>query len=193
MRSIAATPFGLRLAAQGVAAGAVVAYPTEAVYGLGCDPLDALAVRRILAIKRRSERKGLILIAADIQALQPFVLPLAAARMAEVEASWPGPNTWLLPARPETPSWLTGEHDSIAVRIPGHPLARALCAAWSAYGIGVLVSTSANIAERPPARSALEVRRRLAGGPDLILNASCGSSARPSTIRDGRSGRVLRA
>jgi len=192
MSSIGTSSFGLRLAAQAIAAGDILAYPTEAVYGLGCDPLDAHAVRRILAIKRRPEHKGLILIAADLDALWPFILPLEPARMAEIEASWPGPNTWLLPARPDTPTWLTGAHETIAVRIPGHPVARALCAAWSGYGGGALVSTSANIAARPPARSALEVRLRLAAGPDLILNGQCGGSPRPSKIRDGRTGELLR-
>jgi L-threonylcarbamoyladenylate synthase len=193
MRSIGPSPFGLRLAAQAIAAGEVIAYPTEAVYGLGCDPLDARAVRRILAMKQRPERKGLILIAADLEALWPFVLPLGPARMAEIQASWPGPSTWLLPAREGTPTWLTGEHETIAVRIPGHPLARALCAAWSRFGGGALVSTSANLAEQAPARSALEVRRAFRAGPDLILNAPCGGSARPSVIRDARTGQVLRA
>ena len=192
MRSVASSPLGLRLAVQAIAAGQVVAYPTEAVYGLGCDPLDAVAVRRILAIKRRPERKGLILIAAEFKALRPFVLPLEPARMAEIKTSWPGANTWLLPARPETPSWLTGEHETIAVRIPSHPVARALCKGWAGYGGGALVSTSANIAERPPARTALEVRRRLPQGPDLILNAPCGGHTRPSVIRDARTGQVLR-
>lgn len=193
MKSIGTSAFGLRLAAQAIAAGEVIAYPTEAVYGLGCDPLDARAVRRILAMKRRPERKGLILIAADIDALRPFVLPLEPDRMAEIQASWPGPSTWLLPARDATPRWLTGEHETIAVRIPGHPLARTLCAAWADLGGGVLVSTSANIAERPPARSALAVRRAFRGAPGLILNAPCGGNARPSVIRDARTGRVLRA
>lgn len=191
-RTIGPSPFGLRLAAQALAAGEILAYPTEAIFGLGCDPLDARAVRRILAIKRRPEHKGLILIAADLDALWPFILPLEPARMAEIEASWPGPNTWLLPARPETPTWLTGAHETIAVRIPDHPIARALCAAWAGYGGGALVSTSANIAARAPARTALDVRHRLPKGPDLILNARCGGNPRPSLIRDARTGRVLR-
>jgi L-threonylcarbamoyladenylate synthase len=190
--SVGATSHGLRLAARTLAAGGIIAYPTEAVYGLGCDPLDANAVRRILTIKGRPEQKGLILIGADFNALLPFVVPLGAERMAEILASWPGPNTWLLPARPETPRWLTGDHETLAVRVPGHPVARALCAAWAHGGGGALVSTSANQARRVPARNALQVRQRLKSGPDLILNAPCGSSPRPSSIRDGRTGRLLR-
>lgn len=190
--SVGASAHGLRRAAHTVATGGVIAYPTEAVYGLGCDPLDAAAVRRILAIKQRPEHKGLILIAADFEALLPFVVPLESARMAEIVASWPGPNTWLLPARPGIPAWLTGHHDTLAVRVPGHRVARALCDAWAGYGGGALVSTSANVARRAPARNPLQVRRRLVTSPDLILCAPCGSSPRPSSIRDGRSGRSLR-
>ena len=176
------------MAAGAVAAGCVIAYPTEAVYGLGCDPLDWQAVRRILEIKGRSARKGLILIAADFAALAPFVESLDPERMAALAASWPGPTTWLLPARAATPQWLTGGRDTLAVRIPGHALARDLCHAWG----GALVSTSANRHARPPARTALEVRRRLGDAADLVLVAPCGGHSRPSSIRDGRTGRTLR-
>jgi L-threonylcarbamoyladenylate synthase len=176
-----------------IAAGGLIAYPTEAVYGLGCDPCDADAVRRILAIKGRSEDKGLILIAAGFEALAPFVEVLDAERMAEIRASWPGPNTWLLPARHDTPCWLTGRYDTLAVRVTAHPIAAALCRAWSCLGGGALVSTSANRSGRVPARTVVGVRLQFgATPPDLIVAGSCGGNARPSTIRDGRSGRVLR-
>ncbi|MBP8284057.1 MAG: Sua5/YciO/YrdC/YwlC family protein, partial [Chromatiaceae bacterium] len=116
----------LRLAAHWIKAGGVVAYPTEAVYGLGCDPWNGEATRRILTLKQRPESKGLILIAAAIQQLTPFVELLEAERMEAILASWPGPHTWLLPARPEVPSWLRGEHATLAVRVTAHPLAAAL-------------------------------------------------------------------
>ncbi len=179
----------LRLAARILVSGGVVAYPTEAVYGLGCDPWDRDAVGRILAIKGRGASKGLILIAADLPQLLPFVEPLPGPRMAEILGSWPGPNTWILPARPTTPCWLTGRFDTLAVRVTAHPLAAGLC---RAYG-GAIVSTSANRARRAPARSAFEVRRALDQAPDYILVGACGGADRPSTIRDGRTGLVLRA
>ncbi|MGD2021065.1 MAG: Sua5/YciO/YrdC/YwlC family protein, partial [Thiohalocapsa sp.] len=100
MRSVGTVPFGLREAARVVSHGGVIAYPTEAVFGLGCDPLDPEAVLRILEIKGRAMDKGLILIAADFGSLLPYVEPLDASRMAEIRASWPGPNTWLLPPPP---------------------------------------------------------------------------------------------
>lgn len=179
----------LRLAAHLMHRGGVMAYPTEAVYGLGCDPWNGEAVARLLAIKRRDVSKGLILIAADAAQLAPFVEELPAVRMAEIRASWPGPHTWLLPARATTPGWLTGRFDTLAVRVTAHPLAAGLC---RVYG-GAIVSTSANLAERPPARTALQVRLRLADQPDGILAGRCEGAGRPSSIRDGRTGRLLRA
>jgi L-threonylcarbamoyladenylate synthase len=178
----------LALAAHWIARGGLVAYPTEAVYGLGCDPRDGVAVRRLLALKARSEGKGLILVAADWAQLEPFVLNLDPERMGEIRATWPGPVTWLLPARIETPSWLTGDHATLAVRVSAHPLAAALCRRWG----GPLVSTSANLAAHPPARSALAVRRALGSGLDYILTGPCGGAARPSIILDGATGAVLR-
>ncbi len=194
----------LRLAVDWLRRGGVVAYPTEAVYGLGCDPWNGAAVRRILAMKRRPEAKGLILIAADLAQLAPFVQWLEPNRMADILATWPGPHTWLLPARPETPVWLRGQHDTLAVRVTAHPLAAALCRAAGR----ALVSTSANRASHTPARTALEVRLRLGAGggwarataadrgaylqADYLLVGPCGGRAQCSSIRDGRTGHLLR-
>ncbi|NCA71508.1 MAG: tRNA threonylcarbamoyladenosine biosynthesis protein RimN [Sphingobacteriia bacterium] len=179
----------VRRAARIIRDGGVVAYPTEAVFGLGCDPWNRAAVTRILAMKRRHVSKGLILIAADPRQLEPFVEPLEDARMAEILASWPGPNTWLLPARSTTPRWLTGRFETLAVRVTAHPLAAALCRCSG----GAIVSTSANQAARPPARTALRVRLALDEPPDDLLVGACVGSSQPSRIRDGRTGRILRA
>ncbi len=178
----------LRVAARWVRTGGVVAYPTEAVYGLGCDPWNGEATRRILEMKQRSEAKGLILIAASFEQLNPFVASLEADRMALILATWPGPYTWLLPVRPETPAWLKGQHATLAVRVTAHPLAAALCRAAGR----ALVSTSANRATRHPARTALEVQLRLGGAADYLLSGPCGGRAQCSSIRDGRTGRLLR-
>ena len=178
----------LALAARWVVRGGLIAYPTEAVYGLGCDPMDGAAVRRLLALKARPECKGLILIAADWAQLAPYVRGLGPERMVAIQATWPGPVTWLLPARRETPRWLTGDHATLAVRVTAHPLAAALCRRWG----GPLVSTSANAAGRPPARTALAVRLALGSGLDYVLSGPCGGAPRPSSIRDGVTGAVLR-
>lgn len=172
-----------------LAASGVIAYPTEAVFGLGCEPMDADACERIFELKRRDPGKGLILVAAAFEDLRPYVAPVSAAEQARAEARWPGPVTWLFPAAEDCPRWLTGRFSTIAVRVTAHPLAAELCRLWG----GPLVSTSANSAGRPPARSALAVRRAFPRGVDLILDAPLGTAARPSMILDLHSGAQLRA
>jgi len=182
-------PWRLRETVRRLRAGGVVAYPTEAVYGLGCDAGNERAVRRLLDLKQRPAHKGLILIAADLARLRPYLGALPEALLAPVLQTWPGAVTWLLPASDATPDWLTGGRDNIAVRVPAHPAARALCLAWGA----ALVSTSANPSGRPPARSALQVRRYFGNRLDDILCAPLGGETRPTPIRDARSGVLLRA
>jgi len=184
-----ANAWHLRQAVRILHAGGVVAYPTEAVYGLGCDPFDEQAVLRLLAIKGRAMDKGLILIAADHDQLAPLLLPQSPEAMAPVLASWPGPSTWILPAADGVPAWLTGDSDGIAVRVTAHPLAARLCAGFG----GPLVSTSANTSGRPAARSALGVRRAFGNRLDYLLTGDTGGGSRPSEIRDARDGRLLRA
>jgi len=179
----------LQEAARILRAGGVVAYPTEAVYGLGCDPCNEAALRRLLKIKQRPWQQGLIVIAADVGQLAPFLAPVEKAIWQRVSASWPGPNTWVLPAKEGLSLLLIGEHDSIAVRVTAHPVAAALCRAFG----GPIVSTSANLSGQPPARSVLEVRRQLNETVDCIVPGPVDQQARPSTIRDARSGRVLRS
>jgi len=140
------------------------------------------------ALKGRPRQKGLILIAADFEQLRPLVIELDAARMAPVRASWPGPVTWLLPAAPDLPDWLSGGRDTLAVRVTAHPLAAALC---RAAGMP-LVSSSANLSGRPPARSALQVRRGCPG-VDMIVPGAVGGAERPTEIRDARDGKLLRS
>lgn len=183
------TPWQLRQAAQILHTGGIIAYPTETVYGLGGDPLAAGAVVEILRLKQRPIEKGLILIGSRLEHLLPYFEPLDARRMATIKRTWPGPVTWLMPARADTPDWLTGGRDTIAVRITSHPVAAAICAAFG----GAIVSTSANPAGRPPAKNALQVRRYFGTALDDILCNTNKSSGRASEIRDGRSGRVVRA
>lgn len=187
------SPWHLRQATQILRDGGVLAYPTETVYGLGCDPLNAGAVLEILRLKQRAIDKGLILIGGRLEHLLPYFTPLDARRMATIKRSWPGAVTWLMPAHPHTPVWLTGGRDTIAVRITSHPIAAALCTCFN----GAIVSTSANPAGSPPARNPLQVRRYFGDALDFILcdthQKGGKSSGRASEIRDGRSGRVIRA
>jgi L-threonylcarbamoyladenylate synthase len=175
-------------AARVVLAGGVVAYPTEAVFGLGCLPRDRSAVRRVLAIKRRSWRKGLLLIGSDLAQLERYVVLPPEPRRGEIVASWPGPVTWVLPARPRVPRWISGGRDTVAVRLTDHPVAARLCARVGE----ALVSTSANVSRRAPLRSARGVRRALGRAVDYVLAGATGGLAKPTVIKDARTGRILR-
>lgn len=178
----------LQQAAQVVRYGGVIAYPTEAVWGLGCDPWNDEAVERVLALKDRPAYKGLILVAADIDQFDFLLEDLPEIWLARLSGSWPGPHTWLVPHQNRLPEWISGEHSSVALRVSAHPVVRALCRLT-----GPLVSTSANPAGRPPARSRLRLQQYFPGQLDQIVGGSVGGRKNPSLIRDLISGDVVRA
>lgn len=168
----------------------VIAYATEAVFGLGCDPDSDVAVQRLLAIKQRPVEKGLILIAADMTQLLDYIdlSQLSDEQLARVEASWPGPFTWIMPARATTPVWLTGQFETLAVRVTAHPQVQALCLAFGKP----LVSTSANLTGEEPARRVTDIGELLASKLAYILPGEVGGQANPSEIKDARTGTVIR-
>ncbi|WP_297797317.1 L-threonylcarbamoyladenylate synthase [uncultured Marinobacter sp.] len=169
--------------------GGVIAYPTEAVWGLGCDPWDAQAVDRILDLKRRPMEKGVILVASSIEQVRFLLDPLPVELQREAEKHWPGPVTCLLPdVERQIPEWVRGRHSSIAVRVSDHPVVRALC---DTAGMP-LVSTSCNPAGRQPARSIWQVRRYFGDELDWIVPGALGGNRQPSRILDIVSGRQLR-
>ena len=182
------TPAELEHALATLRAGGVIAYPTEGVWGLGCDPFNESAVRRVLDLKQRSEAKGLIMIAASVAQIEPWLVHLDAPQKRVVLASWPGPFTWIVPA-PDAPHFLRGDHPSLALRVSAHTGVRALCNAWN----GPLVSTSANRSGQPALQDAESVRREFGTALDYILPGCLDADARPSEIRDAVSGVVLRA
>jgi len=168
--------------------GRVIAYPTEAVYGLGCDPRNEAAVRQVLEWKSRPASAGLILIADRFERFEPFVGTPEPGQLGRALASWPGPVTWLFPRGPGVPDWLAGSHPSIALRVTAHPVCRALCAAFE----GAIVSTSANPRGVEPARSAQQVIDYFADRLCGIVAGKLGRSTRPSEIRDLATGQVVR-
>ena len=183
MESVAATAAALK-------AGGVVAYPTEAVFGLGCDPHSRVAFEKLFALKQRPPTQGVLLIGADFEQVAPY-LDLAATPAAAIEraqASWPGPHTWIFPRAASMPAWIAGGHAGIAVRVTAHEPAAALCRAFG----GALVSTSANRHGEAPARTAEQVRAAFADTLDAILNGSTGGLERPTPIRDAISGESVR-
>ncbi len=171
-------------------AGGLIAYPTEAVYGLGCDPDHLPAVHRLLRLKRRPVAAGLILIAADWAQLAPYAeLPVTNPWTPVARAGWPGPLTWIVPARPRVPRAVSGVRDTIAVRVTAHPVARALC-----QDLGKpLISTSANRRGDPPLRTARAVRAAFGHRLDGVVPGATGYRRRPTPIRSLRDGRYRRS
>ncbi len=170
--------------------GDVIAYPTEAVFGLGCDPDNEQAIKRLLVLKQRPENKGLIIIAADISQLLNYVRDdlITNEMWQAVKQTWPGPVTWLMPAKTSVSRLLTGEHDTLAVRVTAHSVARQLCEHFGKP----IVSTSANISGLSAARSVEEVNQQFANGLSCIVDGVVDRAASPSEIRDLLSNQVIR-
>ena len=179
----------LRTAVRALAQGGVLACPTEAVWGLSCDPDNPEAVWRLLELKQRPMEKGLILVAASAAQLEPLLAPLSEVQRGKLALSWPGPTSWLIPHGGLLPPWIHGDHDTVAVRVSAHPIVAALCHAWG----GPLVSTSANPAGSAPATAAFQVRRYFREQLDYIVPGAVGKAARPSVIRDLLTDRIIRS
>lgn len=168
--------------------GDVIAYPTEAVYGLGCDPLNQQAVERLLALKQRPQSKGLILIAAEAKTLEQFCKLQHQAWSQKILDSWKQADqaiTWVIPKKESCPNWISGDHTSVAVRLSHHPIVRALC------GDSVLVSTSANPATLSPAKNCQQVAEYF-NHQVWCLEAALGGLENPSQIWDAQTDQRLR-
>jgi L-threonylcarbamoyladenylate synthase len=170
-----------------LAADGIIAYPTESCFGLGCNPRSPGAIRRLCLLKRRSRGKGLILIAADVAQIAPFVEPGALQDLGRFKGFWPGPYTFLVPASRKVHPWLRGRHRQIAVRITRHPLAAGLCQALGT----ALVSTSANLSGKVSLKTAADCRQSF-GGRLFVVPGLTGFARKPSTIIDAASGKILR-
>ncbi|RKS85836.1 L-threonylcarbamoyladenylate synthase [Orbus hercynius] len=183
------TTLSLTQSYEQLIAGNVLAYPTEAVFGLGCDPDCKNAVLTILALKNRPIEKGLILIASDFNQLIPYIdqSALTQEQKTLMFNSWPGPVTWVVPKHKTTPYFLTGEFDSIAVRVTAHPLVREMCQLFGKP----LVSTSANQSGQEPCRSIVEIEQQF-GKAFPALHGEIGTRTKPSEIRDIQTGQIIR-
>ena len=181
-------PLKLARALDALRRGGVIAYPTEGVWGLGCEPSDEVAVQRLLDLKRREREKGLILVAGNQVQFDWLLEDLPESQRNRLTLSWPGAVTWLVPHRGRVPEWICGQHDTVALRVSAHPVVRNLCLA---YG-GPLVSTSANPAGSQAAVQEFQVRRYFGDELDYILPGQVQQPHRPSVIRDLESDRVIR-
>lgn len=180
-------PWVRQQAAKAVFAGGVIACPTEAVWGLSCNPFDHGAVEKILRLKRRSVDKGLIVVAASAEQLSFLLTGLDQKLSRPMLESWPGPHTWLVPHHRRIPYWVSGDSDKVAVRVTAHPLLSELCKIT-----GPLVSTSANPAGLLPAKTISEARRYFAGKVDYYLPGKTSGALAPSSITDLITGNTLR-
>src|SRR5690242_12730308 len=169
--------------------GGVLAYPTEGVYGLGCDPDNRVAFEKIFAMKRRPPEQGVLLIAADLEHVRDWIGEAPESAFARANAIWPGAHTFIFPRSPRVPEWVAGGHAGIALRVTAHAPSAALCRAFG----GPIVSTSANRHGEPPARSAADIRAIFGDEPDGVLDAPLGGLDRPTPITDAVTGAIIRA
>ena len=169
--------------------GQVIAYPTEAVFGLGCDADNNQAIQTLLDLKQRPAEKGLIIIASAVKQIEVYVDSLSDQQWQPALATWPGPVTWLMPARPSISSLLTGKYDTIAVRVTQHPVARALCEQFGKP----IVSTSANKTNQPPALTPEGVVEQFGQQINCIVDGTVDRHSTPSEIRDLLSGKIIRS
>lgn len=182
----------IRKAVRIIKKGGVIAYPTESVFGLGCDPANPKAIQHLLKLKHRSYKKGLIIVASHLQQAEPFIKPLSDELSQRVEKSVGQHITWLLPAKDEVSELLCGEFPQgikkIAIRITPFPLIKTLCEQLNSP----LISTSANISGKKMTYSSLQVRLQFQDRLDLILNGKLGQQRSPSEIRDAVDGKIFR-
>ncbi len=173
-----------------IESGGIIAYPTEAVFGLGCDPDNDVAIEKLLKIKQRPWEKGLILVASDFSQLIPYLdeAQLTDAQRAFANSKWPGPFTFIMPVRANISTLLCGSFNSLAVRVSAHPGIQKICNQLGKP----LVSTSANLTGQDPAMSVDEVIAQFDDVLEAVVTGELGAEAKPSTIIDAISGKILR-
>lgn len=181
------TPFQIRQAASAIRGEGVICYPTESVFGLGCDPLCYEAVNKILQLKKRPVDKGLILIASRIEQLAPYVQLGDAQRTQLLEQN--SPTTWLVNKSSLTPPWISGSHSKVAIRLSKHPLVQALCNQLDS----AIISTSANPSTQAAAKTLLRVKQYFPDELDYYLNGKLGNIGNATPIIDMQSGAIIRA
>ncbi|MGB5445828.1 MAG: L-threonylcarbamoyladenylate synthase [Psychromonas sp.] len=170
----------------------VIAYPTEAVFGLGCDPDCDVAIQKILTLKERPAHKGLILIAASIEQLEKYAdfSALNENQLAAIKKTWPGPYTWVVPANKNLSKLISGDFDSVAVRVTAHPIVRQICQAFNKP----IISTSANLSGVDAAYNSQQVSEMFKDNPllSMVIDAPVSGLSSPSQIYNASTGERLR-
>lgn len=194
-------PDNLKLASDFVQQGNLLAYPTEAVWGIGCDPFNQQAVEQILAIKNRPLEKGMIVIAPSIASIQPFLQYLPQERQQTILSSWRKVDnqaiTWLFPIPQDLPikipDWVTGGRDSLAIRVIAHPTIGKLCqkliSPQNPYGF--LISTSCNPSGELPAKNFTQAQQYFGESVGYLVDETL-NFTQPSQIKNALSGELVR-
>ena len=171
-----ASDFSIRHAAHIIRHGGIIAYPTDTIYGLGCDPYNQLAVERINIIKQRPLDKQFILLAGHIDQIKPLIL--ISKEEEKIITQNDEPTSWVIAASPKAPPWLTDSKNTLTIRISKHDDVKKLCRALG----HAIISTSANISGKPPAKNALELHRYFHHCIDKILLSSRQQASKASKI-----------
>ena len=170
----------------------VIAYPTESVFGLGCDPDCDIAIQKILDLKQRSASKGLILIADSLEKLMPYAdFPaLSEIQFNRIKESWPGNITWIVPSKITLSPLISGDFNSVAVRVSNHPFVKQLAQQFGKP----LISTSANLSGLDACSTADQVEIMFSDNPLLqnVIHQPVTGDASPSKIFNALSGEQLR-
>jgi L-threonylcarbamoyladenylate synthase len=160
--------------------GGVVAFPTETFYGLAVDPRLTFAVKKLFELKRRGADQPIPLIAANDRQVIEQVGTLTPLAVRLASRGWPGPLTLIIPASPEIIADIHLSTGRVAVRVPGHPIARAL----AEYAGHAITSTSANLSGQPPAATGDAIAATFDERVDVLIDAGPTSGGLPSTIVD---------
>ena len=175
-------------AAEIIRDGGVIAYPTEGVWGLGCDPDNAQAVSKILQIKSRPMHKGLILIGSELEHISLYLKGLRDKDFDAIVQSKGKGISWLVPNNKSAADFISGGQSTLVIRLTNHPVVAGICQAFS----NAIVSTSANPSGEPPANSADQVNNYFDDQINMIVPGALGSQNGASEIRDIQTGKVLR-
>jgi L-threonylcarbamoyladenylate synthase len=169
-------------AARRLRSGELVAFPTETVYGLGADAGNADAVRRIFAVKRRPADHPLIVHVPDASHVPRWARNVPSGAQALADAFWPGPLTLILPRAPHVSDAITGGQDGVGLRVPSHPVAQALLAAFAAIGGEGIAAPSANRFGHVSPTTAMHVEADLGDEVAMILDGGASEVGIESTI-----------
>ena len=181
----------IELAVKVLQQGGSIAYPTEAVYGLGCDPKNISAVQNLLKLKHREKEKGLILVAANFEQLKHYIRPLEKDIEKKLRDSWEASEqaiTWLVPVNETISDYLRGQFNTLAIRVSHHPIVKELCEKFG----GAIVSTSANISTQEAARTEEQVKQIFDNKINFIVKGETDINAQPSKICDALTNKIIR-